>query len=53
MLGLEAEKTFLSCFEAGRKILCGRGNLILLFCELKYKKMDDVSKSGAGNIRKI
>ena len=31
VLGLEAEKTFLSCFVAGRKILWGRGNLILLF----------------------
>ena len=35
VLGLEAEKTFLNCFEAGRKILWGRGNLILLFCNQK------------------
>jgi hypothetical protein len=35
VLGLEAEKTFLSCFEAGLRILWGRGNLILLFCDEK------------------
>ena len=29
VLGLDAEKTFLCCFDAGRRILCGKGNLIL------------------------
>ena len=38
MLGLEAEKTFLSCFDAGRRILWGRGNLILEFCKNKKNK---------------
>ena len=37
MLGLEAEKTVLSCFVAGRRILWGRGNLILLFCRFICK----------------